>query len=69
MNEYIAGGTFGRIWGAPIRFFAQFGILGVPFMFVYTVASIIIGSAVVIGFIWGAVVALFFPLFQQVPSP
>lgn len=68
-DEHTVGGKLAQIWNAPNAFFAQFGILGVPFMFVYTFASIIIASVAVIGFIWGSVVALFFLLFQQVPSP
>ncbi|MDZ7790346.1 MAG: hypothetical protein U5L08_07635 [Xanthomonadales bacterium] len=62
-HDHIVGGAFGRFIGAPVRFFAEFGVLGIPFILVYSLLLTIVGSAIVLGTIWGGVVALLYVLF------
>lgn len=62
-RDHVAGGEFGWFIGAPVRFFASFGILGIPFIFAYTALLIVAGTIIIGGGIWFSVVALFYLLF------
>jgi hypothetical protein len=64
-RDEVAGGSFGWYVGAPVRFFSQFGILGIPFVFAYTALLIVVGTVVVAGGIWFSVNALFYLLFAN----
>jgi hypothetical protein len=64
-NDHIVGGTFGRIIGAPVRFFAGFGVLGIPFILAYNLLLIVLGTVLIIATIWGGVVALMYLLFGR----
>jgi hypothetical protein len=64
-KDDMAGGSFGWYVGAPIRFFAQFGILGIPFVLAYTGLLIVAGTALVAGGLWFSVNALYYLLFAN----
>jgi hypothetical protein len=55
-----------HVLGAPVRLFAGWGVLGIPFIFVYWLFMIVAGTALVIGAVWGGVVALMYVLFANV---
>lgn len=63
VEDYALAAVVSHYVGAPVRFFAKFGILGLPFIFAYWLFLTVAGTAIVIGAIWGGVVALFYVLF------
>lgn len=56
-------GPISRAVSIPFRFFLSFGIIGVPFAFLYFIAALAIGSFVIIGGIWFCVNALMYLVF------
>lgn len=61
-EEYDIYDLINHVLGTPVRLFAKWGLLGIPFILVYWLFLTVAGSAIVIGAIWGGVVALIYLL-------